>query len=423
MTSPGRGPSILVLASTFPAHSGDPVPGFVRDQVIALSKEYPELQFSVLAPHDRRSRTRPVTVHPSYTEHRFHYAWPRPLEQLAGRGIMPALRERPWLYTIIPMLFVGEFWATLRLVRRERPALLYAHWFTPQAIVCSWVSTLTGVPFVFTTHAADVMAWRRVPWLGPRLVRRVTRQAAGATAVSRRSMEKLTSFFAPGSVRVPTRIIPMGVDLPADLPTHDERLAARERLSIPPAGNTLLFIGRLVEKKGLAHLLAALAEDEGELGSWTLLIAGDGPLRAELGALTDRLGLSDKVRFLGYVTGAAKMDCLTAADVLVVPSVVAADGDAEGLPVTLLEGLAHGLVCVATEESGADDILTDGVDGFLCAQMDRSGLFDALGRALGLTSDEHADLVRAAVTLASRFAWPTVAREHYEFLLEPALRP
>lgn len=423
MTSPDQGPSILVLASTFPAHPEDPVPGFVRDQVIALAKEYPELRLSVLAPHDRRSQTQSVTVHPSYTEYRFHYAWPRALEQLTGRGIMPSLRERPWLYAIIPWLFVAEFWAALRLVRKERPALLYAHWFTPQAIVCSWVSALTGVPFVFTTHAADVVAWRRVPWLGPRLVRRVTRRAEGATAVSRRSMEKLTSFFAPDAVQVPTRIVPMGVDLPPGVPSSGERLKARERLSLPPAGTTLLFIGRLVEKKGLAYLLTALAEDEGALESWTLLIAGDGPLRAELEALTKRLGLSDRVRFLGYVTGEAKADCLTAADVLVVPSVVAADGDAEGLPVTLLEGLAHGLVCVATRESGADDVLTDGVDGFLCGQMDSSGLRDTLERARGLTAEEHAALVAAALRLASRFAWPAVARAHYEFLFEPVLRP
>ena len=102
---------ILVLASTFPANDSDPVPAFVRDQIVAMKDVDSELEFSVLAPHDQRSNTKLFTKHTAYNEYRFHYFWPYSLEKLAGRGIMPALKANPLNYLLIPFLFIGQFFA------------------------------------------------------------------------------------------------------------------------------------------------------------------------------------------------------------------------------------------------------------------------------------------------------------------------
>ena len=401
---------VLVLASTFPASESDPVPAFVRDQVIAMKALHPETQFTVLAPHDERSGTRDHVVHDDYDEHRFHYAWPRSLEQLTGRGIMPALKANKLLYAAIPLLFIGEYRATLRLARRVKPTLLYAHWFTPQAIVAGWVSKRTGIPFAFTTHASDVEVWRRIPVIGPRLVRSTARAASAMTAVSSRSAAKLTRFLdEPDASRV--EIIPMGVEIPAAADVADVRSSSRAELGL---GDSLvfLFMGRLVEKKGVPYLLEALAARSAELGDWRLVIAGDGPLADELAAKVTELGLDAHVHFAGYVTGDDKERYLSVADVFVVPSIIASDGDAEGLPVSLLEGLSYGLPCVATFESGADDIVTDGVDGFLCPQADALALGHALVRAAQLDTDAHALLASNARALSTTYSWPAVAARH-----------
>src|SRR5690242_3865100 len=99
---------LLVVASTFPAGDTDPVPAFVKDQLIAFKKARPSLRISVLAPHDRRSATAGFRRWPEYDEYRFHYFWPFVAEKLAGRGIMPALRANPLNYLLIPFLFLGE---------------------------------------------------------------------------------------------------------------------------------------------------------------------------------------------------------------------------------------------------------------------------------------------------------------------------
>ncbi len=398
---------IVVVASTFPAADDDGVPAFVRDQVIAMRQIDPSLRIDVLAPHDRRSRTTKVREHEHYRELRFHYAWPRSIEVLAGRGIMPSLQANRLLYPLVLPLFVFEFFALLGLTRRTRPDVLYAHWFTPQAIVACWVGMLTNTPFVFTTHASDVSVWQKIPWLGRHIVRFHVRRARHFTAVSRRSMDKLAAFFTPSEweqLRQRGSLLPMGV----------QELAASDE---PGDSSRLLFIGRLVEKKGVHVLLESFARLRTERPDLTLTVAGDGPLRADLEAQAARLGLGpESVTFAGYLTGADKARAMAEHGVYVVPSIITDSGDAEGLPVSLMEGLAAGKICVATAESGADDIL-DGTDaGLLVPHKDAVALHVALRTAVDLGPDERRAMSESARRTAEQFYWPSVARQHLTVL-------
>jgi glycosyltransferase involved in cell wall biosynthesis len=400
---------ILVVTSTFPVSDDDPVPAFVKDQLIALKRHYPELKISVLAPHDKRSRTKRITHHEHYDEYRFHYFWPFSAEKLAGRGIMPALKANPLNYLLIPFLFMGEFVATWRLARKLNPSVIYAHWFTPQAIIARWVGTFTRTPFVFTTHAADVDVWHKIPVAGKHVVRSNANKARAITAVSRRSMTKLERFFTPAqwqALRPRTQIIPMGVTLP-DINSISKSTS-----------KSILFVGRLAEKKGVQYLLPAFAAARDQLPNHTLVIAGNGPWLQRLQKQATELSLGGRVSFPGFVSGQQKADLLGSADIYVVPSIITSSGDAEGLPVSLMEGLAYGKVCIATNESGADDILTNGQDGFLLAQKDTGALAKILIKAATLSADERQAMAKQARATAQQFSWPTIAQRHYEFLFK-----
>ena len=402
---------ILVVASTFPAHDGDSVPAFVKDQIIAMRTLDPNLRFSVLAPHDARSSTKDFSKHPKYDEYRFHYFWPFSAEQLAGRGIMPALKKNPLNYLLIPCLFIGEFIALLRLTRKLRPDIVYAHWFTPQAIIACYASVFTRVPFVFTTHAADVDVWHKIPLIGEYIVRSSTKKAIRFTAVSRRSLGKLENFFPHTTwqkIQKNSMIIPMGVKLPAT------------RKSTRPTSKTktILFIGRLAEKKGVQYLLPAYAAVIAPTNH--LIVAGDGPWLKKLKKQADTLDLHDYVSFPGYVSGAAKHDLIASADIFVIPSIITSLGDAEGMPVSLMEGLAYGKVCIATNESGADDIVTNGQDGFLVPQKNVKALTKSLQTALALQPQAIVKLSKAAQKTAQQFSWPSIAKRHIDFLFAEA---
>jgi glycosyltransferase involved in cell wall biosynthesis/O-antigen/teichoic acid export membrane protein len=411
---------VLMMASTLPRWAGDAVPAFVLDQAIALQRRQPGLEIRILAPHDAGAALEEDMN--GIRVHRFRYFWPQRLARLVYPAILPNLRRNRWLYLQVPGLFVAEFFAALGLARCWRPDVIYSHWFTPQAIVGAVAALLLGVPHVFTTHSSDVQVLRRVPLAGPWLVRWVTRRAFAFTAVSRRTLARLQAFFPdPGEWAQIARkgsVLPMGTAA-AGLPVLEstERRALRSRLGLGDAP-VILFLGRLTEKKGIADLLDAFRILAGKDPDLQLVIAGEGEQRPIIEQRLADLGLAGRVRMPGFVTGERKRDLLLAADVLAVPSVVMADDDAEGLPVSLLEGLAAGAVCVATDVSGADDILTNGEDGFLVSQADPAALAQALGRALDLDAAARRELTARGRARAQQFDWPAVADAHWHGLFE-----
>ncbi len=412
-------PHILVVASTFPAAADDQVPRFVLDQVVALRRVRPHWRFTVLAPHDARSRTIDRRVHDDFTELRFHYLRPRRWESLAGRGIMPAIRANRWQLLAVPALLWGEYRAVRRVVARERPDIVYAHWFTPQAITVAPVARRAGIPFVFTTHASDVAVWGRFGGWGRRLVARVTERATRFTAVSRTSLARMRPFFdARGWERAQARsaVIPMGVDLASAAAG-----AAFEADELYPGRRVVLFMGRLAEKKGVAHLLDAFATIRGEFPGATLVVAGDGPRRDELESRARALGIDDIVDFVGYRSGADKDALYRRADVCVLPSIVTEDGDAEGLPVSLLEALAYGRTVIATDASNAGEVVESGTDAVLCPAGDPHALAVALRETLSWSAERRDNMGQAARRTATAFDWPRIAEETARFLLDPHL--
>lgn len=414
---------ILITASTFPRRADDTLPAFVLDQALALMAANPGLEVHVLAPHDPGAARREVLK--GVPVHRFRYAWPERAQRLVYPAILPNLAAHPWLILQVPLLFVAEFVATFRLCRSLRPDVLYSHWFTPQAVTGALVARLLSIRHVFTTHSSDVAVWHRVPWLGPRIVRAVVGGAAAGTAVSRRTLGRLRAFFTDGqwqAVAHKLHVLPMGVPADAVVPgAGDEaadRMAARAAaraafgLGDEPA---LVFLGRLTPKKGLSVLVDALWGLVATRPGFTCLIAGEGELRGELEHAIAG-GLSRHVRLLGHVAGERKQQLLRAADVFVVPSVVAQDGDVEGLPVALLEGLAAGRVCIASDASGADDILTRGVDGFIVPAGDADALRAALIGALELDPQARQRLEDRARARAAEFRWPALAGRYLAVL-------
>jgi glycosyltransferase involved in cell wall biosynthesis len=153
-------------------------------------------------------------------------------------------------------------------------------------------------------------------------------------------------------------------------------VAVRELASRGGREPVVLFVGRLVEKKGCRVLLEAWKAVEHEVPEAKLVVIGDGALRAELEGLA-RLHLR-RVSFAGVRTQAAVRDWMERAAVLAAPSVRAMDGDTEGLPTVVLEAMERGLPVVACDGTGAEEAVVAGETGFLTVQGDAEGLAEKL---------------------------------------------
>ncbi|CAN7292387.1 glycosyltransferase [Phenylobacterium sp. LjRoot225] len=144
----------------------------------------------------------------------------------------------------------------------------------------------------------------------------------------------------------------------------------------------ILSVGRLVEKKGVEVALRALARLPRDAADWRYEIVGSGPLLEDLKRLAVELQLGERVQFVGSLDSAGVRRHLEAADIFLLPSLTAKNGDMEGIPVALMEAMASGACVVSTQHSGIPELVGHGACGLLAQEGDVDDLVVQLERAL-----------------------------------------
>ncbi|HEX7353045.1 glycosyltransferase [Brachybacterium sp.] len=319
---------------------------------------------------------------------------------------------------------------TVAMLAREHGVThLHAHFASMATTVARLAALLTDLPYSFTAHAKDIFH-RDVE--DEDLARKL-RDADHAVTISEYNRSHLRSRFgARDTDRL--ELVRNGLEL--------ERFPYRGRTDLAEVP-LLLGVGRLVEKKGFDQLIDvvhALREEGREVRAE---IVGDGPLREELAARIDELGLQQQVRLLGPRTQEEVRHLLEEADLFVAPFVIGADGNADGLPTVLLEAMATGIPCVAASVTAVGEVILDGRTGWLVPTGDTAALVGAVREALDPATDRQAltDAARELVTaeydsrsqslrlraLAERSAHRTIRTEPIELSAlqrgEQTLRP
>jgi glycosyltransferase involved in cell wall biosynthesis len=260
-------------------------------------------------------------------------------------------------------------------IRVHSPSLIHAH-FEGGGIVALPIARALGIPLVVTCHGFDVTMDDRARMPNP-LVRsyyvrrRLGLQRSGARFIAvsehiRRAM--LGRGYPDDRIRVHR----IGVDTERIMPGPE---AERERI--------VLFVGRLVEKKGGEHLVRAMATVASRVPGTRAVVIGDGPLRGRLESLAS--ALDAPVRFGGRVARDDVIGLMRRARVLSVPTVRASNGDMDGCAMVLAEAQAAGLPVVSFESGGTPEAVIDGTTGWLAPEGDVDGLAD---RIVDLLTDD-----------------------------------
>jgi colanic acid/amylovoran biosynthesis glycosyltransferase len=171
----------------------------------------------------------------------------------------------------------------------------------------------------------------------------------------------------------------------------------------------IVFVGRLVEKKGVAVLLDAVRRLAP--GGWSLEVIGDGPLRAELAERAAGLPVTFRGSRPRTEVGAA----YARGEIVVVPSVSAASGDQDGLPVTLLEAMSAGCAVIGSRIAGIDTAVEDGETGLLVPPGDAGRLADAIAELLA-HPERGVKLGAAARARSDEFSVEVVGRRYCALL-------
>ncbi|HXC78509.1 MAG TPA: glycosyltransferase family 4 protein [Candidatus Acidoferrum sp.] len=333
--------------------------------------------------------------------HRFRYFFAR-WEDLTHDEAAPDRMRRSPLYRVLPLFYVaGGLWGIWRLARREHFDIVHVHWPVPH-VLFGWVARRTGgrgTRMVTTWYGAELRWVQSSLPVMRGFVRWALRTSDEIVAISSYTAREIARF-----ADVHVRVIPYTLGFPESPPT---------RRSAGDGSFRILFVGRLVERKGVTHLIDAVRLLPLDVRA-RLTVIGEGPERTALEAQAAAAGLDGRVDFRGRVDDKDLQDAFAAADVLVLPSIVDARGDTEGLGVVLLEAMSCGVPVVGSRAGGITDIIEDQESGLLvppadpallASALDRLARDPALAARLGAAGERR---VRAA------FGWPEIMKSWAE---------
>lgn len=330
---------------------------------------------------------------------------PATLARAVGQ-IVAAFRGEPKL-CLKSLALVPKALAMAEHARRERVHHVHAEFAGHPATVAWLMHRFGGPAYSVSCRAHDIFRTQS-------LLDRKLGEARAVRTVSRFGRAFLEERI-PALRDRPIHVIHSSVDL--------ARVAPGD---VPPRGAPfrILFVGALEAKKGVEHLLLALALAAERLGDWECELAGDGPLRAALERQAQELGIFDRVRFHGALDFEAVTAAYRRASVCVAPSVIGPGGRQEGIPNVMIEALAFGKPAISTPISGIPELIESGVSGLLVPPEDPERLAGAilrihddpeLARALGRNGravvEQRFDLARNAARQLALFAGEVAAAD------------
>jgi glycosyltransferase involved in cell wall biosynthesis len=306
----------------------------------------------------------------------------------AGRRYLPEyLYQEPLrvLHGLVRATFCRGFWHALRVWLRDlgrdftsnrgrrfgqaavlaaelppETRFLYAHFLHTPASVTRYAALIRGIGWGFSAHARDI--WTIPDW---EKREKIADCRFGVTC-TRAGAEHLQQLDRVGGK---IDLVYHGLDLsrfppPPDIRPHRNRF-------------TLLSVGRLVAKKGYGDLLEALSRLPGDL-DWRFIHIGGGELKEGIEKRARRLGLADRIEWCGKKAQGEVIAAMRSADLFVLPSKIADDGDRDGLPNVLMEAASQKLPILSTDVSAIPEFITDGVHGTLVPSGDTQALATAI---------------------------------------------
>lgn len=384
-------PRLIVLASTYPRWTDDHEPSFVHSLARRLTDRFDVVAVVPHAPGSARDEQLDgVTVS------RYRYA-PGAMETLVNDGGIAAnLRRSPWKWLLLPSFILMQ-WVEARRLMTEG-AIVHAHWLIPQGLV----ARLLGLPTLLTCHGADVFSLRGKAASYAKAL--ALRSSHAVAVVSSAMIEPVRQLLPSANVIVR----PMGVDL-----------AETFTLGTQPRDTAhLLFVGRLVEKKGLDVLIRAMPLVLARHPEVRVTVVGHGPLRTLLEAEVAERELGAHVTFTGPLKQAQLVPLYQCATAFVGPFRSTASGDQEGLGLVMVEALGCGCPIVASDLPATRDVLLD-TPG---CRMVESGCPEDLARVLcdvlDAPHEAQADALEGAKVMRERFDWVSVARGYGDLLAD-----
>lgn len=355
---------VLLITSTFPKGEDDEQIQWLRELILRLKSQ--GIKIDVFAPAYRGS---PSHTYFGIKVSRFRYA-PAPLEILThDEGALFKLRQKPWLF-FLPIFYL--FFGVMAVIRKAKDShydVIHVHWPFPQGIFGLAAKRTTSAKLILTFYGAEFALVNQVP-LGTAILRLIIQQADRVVAISNFTKRKILAI-----TKVPVKVIPFVSGI--------SKVSFKKQKIKKTKDKTkrILFVGRLIERKGVAYLIEAMPTVLTSIDA-RLDIVGHGLLLPKLKRQVEKMGLQKKVFLHGKIDEKKLVNFYQDCHVFVLPAIIDRWGDTEGLGVVLLEAMSFKKPVIASRVGGIGDIVKDGQTGILVPQKDSSSLAEAIIKLL-----------------------------------------
>jgi len=394
--------TVILLSSSYPRYTADNSSIFLRYLANSLVREGARIH--VLAPDHPTVDNTPLDK--LVINHWFQYL-PRSWQTLAyGSGILPNLKKKPLLYLQVPFFLTSMFFNLIWQCKKIKPDIIHAHWVIPQGFIAILVGKLLNIPVVTTAHGGDAFSLNS--GLLSRLKRLTLRHCKAWTS----NTPATAQAFGKASLIPTPNIIPMGVDIDSFQNGSIENIGEHE------TRNIILFVGRLVEKKGVTYLIEAFNKLPNKNQQDSILwIIGEGDERQALETQAKKLGIKN-IKFWGQVQNNKLPDFYAAASIFVAPSIIDSKGDTEGQGVILLEAMASGIPIISTNVGGIPDVISHNETGLLVQANNSSELSEAILSLLSKNELAKELTKNARLKVEKTYAWSVVSEQFISLFKE-----
>jgi len=348
---------------------------------------------------------------------RFRYFFKKWEKLSHDMSVPEKLKSNPFYFLILPFFMFFGFVAAYRFGKKNDFEIIHVHFPFPLAIFGIAMKFASKKPMIVSCHGSEVNMAKRNPVF--RLLFRFMMRYAEIITVNSTFMKKeVLKIIENRQIEV----IPMGSGIGA--------VKLKEMKNKKGDKTKILYVGRLIECKGVKYLIDAFKTLDSE--KYELHIVGDGPERERLEEYTlSQLccqlpkigspnlcppvsgGLRGYIHFHGYLSGIDLEKMYKDASVFVLPSIIDGGGYTEGLGTVLIEAILYGVPVIGSNVGGIPDIIVDGETGILVPEKDPKAIAEAIKNIVDNVDMTEKLVTQAKEVIADRFSWKTITNKFY----------
>jgi glycosyltransferase involved in cell wall biosynthesis len=322
---------ILVLTTSYPKYKGDTNGIFVHELNKRINKSF---QLIVLAPWEKGLNEEEVMDDIIVIRHK-QFIWN--INFAYGSDIMEKLKKNPFLFLVIPFFLFYQILALNKIVKKYQITKIHAHWIITSGLVASLYKLLFNkkIKLMVTLLGADIWSFNK-GW--KKLLLKFSLKKINF--ITCQSKPLMTEILKLGFHHENIEVLPIGIDTEMFSP---EKYDSNLKVQFNVKDTLLLFVGGLIERKGIMDLLNAMPEVIEHFPEIKLMIIGDGLLKEKIEQRIELLKLKENVLLLGKIENRKLPKYFATADIFILPSY------SEGFPLVVMEALSSGTIPIVSK--------------------------------------------------------------------------